>query len=86
MHDLLLRTVLVGTCLTLGGCDPTVEIFGSFFPAWLISLFGGVALSVPIRQLLARIGIEPHLGPLLVVYPSLALLFTMVIWLIFFRS
>jgi hypothetical protein len=78
--------ILVGSCLAVGGCDPIVEVFGSFFPAWLICLFGGVTLAILTRELFARVRIEPHLGPLFIVYPSLGLLFTLIMWLVFYRS
>lgn len=86
MHEFHRRTIIVAACLALGGCDPIVEIFGSFFPAWLISLFGGVILAILTREIFARLRIEPHLGPLYLVYPSLCLLFTLVIWMVFYRS
>ena len=35
--------------------------------------------------LFARLGLEPHLGPRAVVYPGLALLLSMSVWLLFFR-
>ena len=34
----------------------------------------------------ARSDLEPHLGPLLLVYPCLCLLLTFSIWLVFYRS
>ena len=86
MYSFLRCAILIVSCLTIAGCDPVVEIFGSFFPAWLICLFGGVALTVLSRELLAHIRIEPHLGPLFIVYPCLGIVFTLVFWLIFYRS
>lgn len=86
MQPFFLRAVLLGACLTMAGCDPMVEIFGSFFPAWVICLFGGVALAALTRWLFARMRIEPHLGPLFLVYPSLGLLITLILWLVFYRS
>jgi hypothetical protein len=46
----------------------------------------GVALTAALRPVLARAGLEPHLGPLLLVYPSLCLLFTFTLWLLLYRS
>ena len=86
MGIILRCAMVVGSCLALGGCDPIVEIFGSFFPAWLICLFGGVTLTVLSRELLAWMRVEPHLGPLFIVYPCLGIVFTLVLWLLFYRS
>ena len=83
----LARTVgVIGLAAGAAGCDPVVDVFGSFFPAWVVCMTVGVALAVLARPLLARSGLEPHLGSLLLVYPSLALLLTMLTWLVFFSS
>ena len=68
----------------LAGCTraPTFDIVGSFFPAWLICLFLGILLAVFARWLLLRLKVAIVL-PILV-YPSLAALFTFLLWLIFF--
>ena len=70
----------------LAGCDPLLDIDGSFFPAWMLCLIVGVTVTVIARQLLARAGLEPHLGPLIVIYPSLGLLVTLVTWLVLYRT
>ena len=68
----------------LTGCSraPTFDIVGSFFPAWLVCLFLGILLAVFARWLLSRLKVAIVL-PILV-YPSLAALFTFSLWLIFF--
>ena len=70
----------------LAGCDPVIDIDGSFFPAWMLCIVLGIALTIVSRKLLARLGLEPHLGPLPIVYPCLALLLTLGVWIAFFRS
>jgi len=77
---------LLISCSTglLTGCSraPTFDIVGSFFPAWLVCLFLGILLAVFARWVLLRLKV-PILLPILV-YPSLAALFTFLLWLIFF--
>jgi hypothetical protein len=68
------------------GCEPIIDIEGSFFPAWMLCIGLGIALAIAVRRLLAAVGLEPYLGPLVVVYPSLALLLTLVVWLVFFKA
>jgi hypothetical protein len=81
------RPILAGALATfVAGCDPLLDIDGSFFPAWMLCLIVGVTLTAFARQLLARAGLEPHLGPLLVVYPCLGLLVTLVTWLLLYRT
>jgi len=76
--------VLFGPLL-LAGCSraPAVDILGSFFPAWLFCLIVAVMLASLIRLMLLRLRLKVAL-PLLV-YPSLAVLLTFALWLIFFH-
>jgi YtcA family len=68
------------------GCDPVVNIGGTFFPGWMVSILIGSALSVAIRYLFVFIGLEPHVGPLALIYTSLGVLLSVVSWLILYRS
>ena len=68
------------------GCDPVLDVFGSFFPAWVVCMTVGLVLAALARLWLDRAGLEPHLGPLLLVYPCLALLLTMLTWLLLFST
>lgn len=79
---LVVATVPLG----VAGCDPVIEIQGTFFPAWLLCMIVGVVLTVALRPLFVRLGIEPHLGPLPLIYTSLAVLLTLATWLVFFRT
>ena len=67
------------------GCDPVVDIAGANFPAWLVCVIAGGALAAVARALFAVTRLEPHLGPLALVYPCLALLLSCVLWMIFFN-
>ncbi len=73
-------------CTSAAGCRraPTIEIVGSFFPAWLVSLVIALFLTALCRVLLVRARQEGEVGPLVVFYPCLILLFTCVTWLILF--
>jgi len=68
----------------VSGCSraPTFDIIGSFFPAWLVCLVIAILLTALARGLLLRQQIVV-VWPILV-YPSLAALFTFLFWLIFF--
>lgn len=62
---------------------PSFDILGSFFPAWLVCLAVGVLLTIAARWLLLRLHIVVALPVL--TYPSLTVLFTLALWLVFFR-
>lgn len=63
------------------GCDPVVNFYGSFFPAWVICLVLGVFCASLLRWLFAVTRLERNLGPLILVYPALAFLLTGAFWL-----
>jgi YtcA family len=71
--------------LLLAGCSraPSVDILGSFFPAWLFCLVVAILLAALIRLVMLRVRVKVAL-PILV-YPSLAALLTFALWLIFFH-
>ena len=86
-RDPWLRVAVVfAACASLAGCDPVLNIQGSFFPAWIVCMTVGVALTAVGRQLLAAKGLEPYLGPLTLIYPSLWVLLTLLTWLTFYRT
>ena len=68
----------------LSSCSraPSIEVLGSFFPAWLVCFIVAIVLTALARLALLRLRVKAAL-PLLV-YPSLAALLTFLLWLIFF--
>jgi hypothetical protein len=80
-------TIAIAVCgiLALAGCDPVVNIAGANFPAWLLCSIVGAALATAIRPIFVVTRLEPHLGPLILVYPSLAILLACTVFLIFFN-
>jgi hypothetical protein len=68
------------------GVSPSVNVFGSFFPAWLISIVIGVILTVIARRVLIAADVGTDLGPAALVYPCLVGLLTLVAWLVVFGS
>ena len=78
----LLPLLLVAPLPSSCSRAPSVEVLGSFFPAWLVCFIVAIVLTALVRLALLRLRVKAAL-PLLV-YPSLAALFTFVLWLIFF--
>ena len=68
------------------GCSraPSFNVLGSFFPSWILCGVVGILLAVGARILFVRANLETELSPLILVYPSLAALFTFATWLLFF--
>lgn len=67
------------------GCEraPSFDVLGSFFPAWLACLALALLLTAATRWLLSRMHIA--IAVPILTYPSMVLLFTFVLWLVFFH-
>ena len=87
---ILKRRKIAGLVLSLmlaGGCAraPSVDILGSFFPVWMVCLTVAVCITFALRLLLLRLRLESEVGPLALFYPCAVILFTGLLWLIFYR-
>ncbi|HTR25864.1 MAG TPA: YtcA family lipoprotein [Terriglobales bacterium] len=76
-------------CLAVIGCTgcsraPSIEIIGSFFPAWMFCIMAALILTGLIRLALVRWEMEQKLAPLIVFYPSLAVAISCSLWFILF--
>jgi hypothetical protein len=81
------HALLGAACLLLAGCGhaPNIDIIGSFFPVWMVCLAVAIPLTFGVRMVLVRLHMEKDVGPLALFYPCAVLLFTSLLWLIFFR-
>ena len=73
------------SAILLAGCSraPSVDILGSFFPAWLVCFAVAVVLTGLARVFLVKFNVRVDLPVL--AYPSLAAFLTFALWLIFFH-
>jgi hypothetical protein len=78
------RLALLPVGVLLSGCSqaPSVEVLGSFFPAWLVCFILAIMLTALVRFLMARLRVKVAL-PILM-YLGLAAFFTFALWLMFF--
>ena len=74
-------------CLLCAGCGraPAVDIIGSFCPAWMLCLTIAIVLASILRVILLRYQFESEVGPVARFYPSVVVLCSCLLWLIFFR-
>jgi hypothetical protein len=72
--------------LLLVGCShaPEYSIFGSFFPVWIFCSVGGLVLATGARALIARSAIAEHLAAPVLLYLSMAIFLTCMLWLLFY--
>ena len=74
--------------LLLAGCahSPTLDVLGSYFPAWMVCIVLGLVLTVIARQLLIGLKLNAHLRLAGLVYVSLTVLWTLAVWLVWFKN
>jgi hypothetical protein len=82
---IFVRLGSVGLGISLGGCArepvaPSISVFGSFFPAWIVCSLLGVVGAAVARIALARAGLEEFLPARLLVYLAFAILIALAIW------
>lgn len=73
------------TPMMLAGCSmhahaPSMSLYGSFFPVWLLAALLGGICSVILRLLFIRVGLHEHLPVPLLTYLSAAILSGILIW------
>ena len=76
----------VAMALALSGCNhaPTIDLLGSYFPAWMLCAVVGIVAAVVIRQILAVAGINDYVVAPLLTYAGLAVSATLLAWLLWF--
>ena len=76
----------VAATLTLSGCShaPTLDLLGSYFPAWMLCAVAGILAAVIIRQILALAGIHEYVLVPLLTYTGYAVSAALLLWLFWF--
>jgi YtcA family len=65
---------------------PQINIIGSFFPSWMLCALIGIGAALLGRWFFIRTGLDPYVGPRALVYSSLGIFVTLVLWVAFFRG
>ena len=77
--------LLIG--LLCAGCSgaPTVDVIGSFFPAWMVCIIAAVVMAFGVRYLLLKFRLESEVGHLGLFYPCVVVFLACGMWLVLFR-
>jgi hypothetical protein len=88
--------VLVGLLLVIGALifvvrpvshrSPTIDILGSYFPAWMICIISGLTLTLVTRWIIRAYHLEAYASPAPLIYTCLAIIYTFVTWIIFYQN
>jgi hypothetical protein len=79
-----LRRVAIALPVAACNYSPTMDLFGSYFPAWMLCAAAGIVATVIIRQILAVAGVNDYVVAPLLTYAGLAVSATLLAWLIWF--
>jgi YtcA family len=76
----------VAILLAVSGCSysPTQDLFGSYFPAWMLCAAIGIVAAVIIRQILAVSSISNYVVAPLLTYSAFAVSAALLTWLLWF--
>ena len=92
MRRIMLRQVpRVGLSLFaaiwLCGCSraPTIDVDGSFLPAWMLCLITGLVITFLIHWQVTQRRMQERIRPAVVFYPSMVVGIACLIWLLLFR-
>ncbi len=70
----------------VGHNSPTVDILGSYFPAWMVCILTGLALTFVAHWIVQVCNLKPYIGPAPLIYSCLMIIFTFATWLLFYQN
>jgi hypothetical protein len=72
--------------LPLAGCSasPAQNMFGSFFPAWMLCAAAGIVITICLRQILSALGVSRYVIAPPLTWLSVAVSGTLLVWLLWF--
>jgi YtcA family len=66
--------------------SPTVDVFGSYFPAWMVCILSGIAQTLIAHWIVQLCNLRHYLGPAPLLYSSLMIIFTFATWILFYQN
>ena len=66
--------------------SPTVDILGSYFPAWMICILIGLTLTFVAHWIVSVLKLKPYVGPAPLIYSCLMIIFTFATWIVFYKN
>jgi YtcA family len=66
--------------------SPTVDVLGSYFPAWMVCILSGLALTLVAHWIVQVGNLKSYIGPAPLIYSSLMIIFTFATWIFFYQN
>ena len=83
---LLLIWALVFVVRPVSHRSPTIDILGSYFPAWMICIVSGLTLTLLSRWIIRAYHLDAYATPAPLIYTCLMLIYTFGTWIIFYHN
>jgi hypothetical protein len=82
----LLLVLLFGASRFLSHHSLTVDVLGSYFPAWMVCILSGLTLTLIAHWIVQFRNLKAYLGPLPLIYSCLMIIFTFATWILFYQN
>jgi len=83
---LLLIGTLIFVVRPLSHRSPTIDIVGSYFPAWMVCIVSGLTLTLVAHWIVQVCKLKPYVGPAPLIYSCLMIIFTFATWILFYQN
>jgi YtcA family len=64
----------------------TVDILGSYFPAWMVCIVSGLTLTLIAHWIVQMRNLKSYVGPAPLIYSCLMIIFTFATWILFYQN
>jgi hypothetical protein len=64
----------------------TVDVLGSYFPAWMVCILSGLTLTLIAHWIVQVRKLKSYLGPVPLIYSCLMIIFTFATWILFYQN
>jgi len=65
---------------------PSLNVFGTFFPSWMLCAISGLIVAAVAFKVLATLGLRAEVKPPVLVFSSVALAAAFLVWLVRYGS
>jgi hypothetical protein len=72
--------------LIFGHHSPTIDILGSYFPAWMVCILSGLTFTFVAHWIIQLLNLKPYIGPAPLIYSCLMIIFTFAIWILIYQN
>jgi hypothetical protein len=66
--------------------SPTVDVLGSYFPAWMVCILSGLTLTLVVHWIVQILNLKPYVGPAPLIYSCLMIIFTFATWIVYYQN